>query len=289
MSVNSKADGGPASRQGSSNRQQVVREDVRQQTHLQAAQLLARQPRVMASAVHPYGSHPYVVRPALPGGGIVYSSMLQPTSSNMGLSGMPYNPTFAYHLPPPALCDARSSLFQPIASSIPTARLIQTTSSAHQATIPHRLQPTIPMAEMTAHSVGAIAQPESAILEVMEAHRRKTFVYRDYAKEHESIKPLPYERSNQEQTFPVILYRILSNSECKDCISWLPHGRAFKIYKSQGVEEQVLPLYFRSAKMTSFMRQVSNGYSVKHACGGLWWYVHTSTVVFANSNATTYR
>lgn len=81
--------------------------------------------------------------------------------------------------------------------------------------------------------------------------------YRDYAEDPESNQPPKKQRSNKDETFPMILYRILSNSECKEYISWLPHGRAFKIHKPEDLEEKVMPLYFRHTKLASFMRQVS--------------------------------
>lgn len=80
--------------------------------------------------------------------------------------------------------------------------------------------------------------------------------YRDYATDPES--KLPPSRRSKDFTFPVILYKILS--EHSGCISWLPHGRAFKIHKPQEVEERVLPIHFPQIKFASFMRQVSTSY-----------------------------
>lgn len=98
-----------------------------------------------------------------------------------------------------------------------------------------------------------------------EEERRQTYMYRDFAKDQKANKAFPHQRSNYDQTFPGILYRVLSNPDFEDFISWLPHGRAFKIHKPEAVEESVLPLFFRGTKLSSFMRQVSGGYIVKQA------------------------
>ena len=59
------------------------------------------------------------------------------------------------------------------------------------------------------------------------------------------------------ESFPCKLHAILSNENYSDYISWLPHGRAFRVLKPKAFEEDVLPKYFRSTKFASFMRQVS--------------------------------
>jgi len=61
----------------------------------------------------------------------------------------------------------------------------------------------------------------------------------------------------KEQPFPVKLHRILSNPEYSDIVSWLPHGRSWRVLRSKDFEEKVIPLYFRHSKYASFMRQVS--------------------------------
>jgi hypothetical protein len=60
----------------------------------------------------------------------------------------------------------------------------------------------------------------------------------------------------KDPPFPVKLHRILSNHEYSDVISWLPHGRSWRVLKPKAFEEKVIPLYFRHAKYASFMRQV---------------------------------
>ena len=57
--------------------------------------------------------------------------------------------------------------------------------------------------------------------------------------------------------FPAKLHYILSNPKYKDCVAWLPHGRAWRILKPKTFEKKVIPKFFRSFKYASFMRQVS--------------------------------
>jgi hypothetical protein len=74
-------------------------------------------------------------------------------------------------------------------------------------------------------------------------------------------------QSAKEPAFPVKLHRILSNAEFRDVITWLPHGRSWRVIKPKAFEERVIPLYFRHAKYASFMRQV-NGWGFKRMAQG---------------------
>ncbi|CAB9521306.1 shock factor protein 4 [Seminavis robusta] len=53
---------------------------------------------------------------------------------------------------------------------------------------------------------------------------------------------------------------ILSSPEYQTIISWLPHGRAWRVLKPKEFEEKIIPKFFRSSKYASFMRQV-NGWN----------------------------
>mmetsp|Transcript_32598 Transcript_32598/g.74975 ORF Transcript_32598/g.74975 Transcript_32598/m.74975 type:complete len:274 (+) Transcript_32598:102-923(+) len=50
---------------------------------------------------------------------------------------------------------------------------------------------------------------------------------------------------------------ILSNEEHQDIITWLPHGKAFIIYKKKKFAAEVLPKYFKQSKFTSFTRKLN--------------------------------
>jgi HSF-type DNA-binding len=59
-------------------------------------------------------------------------------------------------------------------------------------------------------------------------------------------------------SFPCRLHEILSNPEYSECITWLPHGRAWKILRRTQLEQFVIPRHFRHGRYSSFMRQVSH-------------------------------
>ena len=67
--------------------------------------------------------------------------------------------------------------------------------------------------------------------------------------------------------FPIKLHYILSNPEFSDYITWLPHGRAWKVTDQKGFESKVIPKFFRSDRMASFMRQV-NGWAFNRITEG---------------------
>lgn len=50
---------------------------------------------------------------------------------------------------------------------------------------------------------------------------------------------------------------LLSNEEHVDIITWLPHGKAFIIYKKKKFAADVLPRYFKQSKFTSFTRKLN--------------------------------
>jgi len=58
-------------------------------------------------------------------------------------------------------------------------------------------------------------------------------------------------------TFPQRLMDLLSNEEHVDIITWLPHGKAFIIYKKKKFAAEVLPKYFKQSKFTSFTRKLN--------------------------------
>lgn len=93
--------------------------------------------------------------------------------------------------------------------------------------------------------------------------------YRDFSKVANELDEFggKEEPPGKEPPFPVKLHRILSNPEYSDMISWLPHGRSWRVLKPKAFEEKVIPLYFRHAKYASFMRQV-NGWGFKRMTQG---------------------
>ena len=60
------------------------------------------------------------------------------------------------------------------------------------------------------------------------------------------------------KTFPFILYEILNDDKRSESpIMWLPYGRAFRILDKKKFATDVMPLYFKATKMSSFKRQLN--------------------------------
>mmetsp|Transcript_35916 Transcript_35916/g.66166 ORF Transcript_35916/g.66166 Transcript_35916/m.66166 type:complete len:171 (-) Transcript_35916:139-651(-) len=91
-------------------------------------------------------------------------------------------------------------------------------------------------------------------------------VYRDFS-HVEADQGAIQMASNKEPTFIVKLHQMLSNPDISGIISWLPHGRAWRILQRKAFEDQVIPLYFRHCRYSSFMRQV-NGWGFRRVTNG---------------------
>jgi hypothetical protein len=61
-------------------------------------------------------------------------------------------------------------------------------------------------------------------------------------------------------SFPTKLYAILTDAKYADFVTWLPHGRAWRILKQKSFEKEVIPKHFRSSRYASFMRQVRSNF-----------------------------
>lgn len=75
------------------------------------------------------------------------------------------------------------------------------------------------------------------------------------------------ETSIRVQKFPVKLYAILAQKEFHDIISWLPHGRSWKVIKPNVFENLVMPLFFEYSNYHSFNRLV-NAWSFRRVSSG---------------------
>ena len=62
------------------------------------------------------------------------------------------------------------------------------------------------------------------------------------------------------EKFPMKLHKIVERCEIdgySDIISWMPHGRSFKIHKRNEFISEIMPRYFYITKFTSFIRQLT--------------------------------
>ena len=60
--------------------------------------------------------------------------------------------------------------------------------------------------------------------------------------------------------FPEKLHKMLSNIEEDGhghVVSWQPHGRCFLVHKPKDFVKEIMPLYFKQTKLTSFQRQLN--------------------------------
>ena len=82
--------------------------------------------------------------------------------------------------------------------------------------------------------------------------------------------PQPIMRASgwvRSQRFPVKLYALLSQPSLASVISWMPHGRSWKVHKPRTFEAAVLPVFFESDNYHSFNR-VINAWSFRRKSSG---------------------
>lgn len=82
--------------------------------------------------------------------------------------------------------------------------------------------------------------------------------YHDYSNYPTSELPAAKLSNN----FPSKLHQILSDPVNSHIISWMPHGRAWKVHSKELLMNEVLPKYFAQNKYQSFTRQL-NGWGFK--------------------------
>ena len=66
--------------------------------------------------------------------------------------------------------------------------------------------------------------------------------------------------STKENQFPGRLYDMLEAVDClglSDAVSWLPHGRSFKVLDPDKFMNLVVPKFFKATKYRSFQRQLN--------------------------------
>jgi hypothetical protein len=105
----------------------------------------------------------------------------------------------------------------------------------------------------------------------------KNYSYRDFANvtedpeepddESDSRRRGNTDRSIRVQKFPVKLYAILAQQEFRGIVTWMPHGRAWKVIKPNAFETLVMPLFFEYSNYHSFNRLV-NAWSFRRLSSG---------------------
>ncbi|KAL3768707.1 hypothetical protein ACHAWU_006808 [Discostella pseudostelligera] len=110
-----------------------------------------------------------------------------------------------------------------------------------------------------ASSILATALSDNSMSGNRTPQRRVDHTYRDYS--NFPLEELPT-RKRAPTNFPSKLHQILSNPEYAHIISWMPHGRAWKIHNKDLLIRDIVPKYFVQSKYESFTRQL-NGWGFK--------------------------
>jgi len=93
------------------------------------------------------------------------------------------------------------------------------------------------------------------------------FRYADYSTEKDPDSLQPLTPPGRVPNFPAKMHSILSRPELHDIVSWLPHGRSWRILKPREFEIKVIPTYFEHSKFSSFIRQ-ANGWGFRRITNG---------------------
>jgi hypothetical protein len=88
------------------------------------------------------------------------------------------------------------------------------------------------------------------------------FYYRDFSTLPDPDPSSPITAPGRIPNFPAKMYAILSRKDLSDIITWLPHGRSWKVLKPREFEVKVIPTYFEHSKFSSFIRQ-ANGWGFR--------------------------
>ena len=102
------------------------------------------------------------------------------------------------------------------------------------------------------HGLNAAAMPNHHAV----FPRYADHTYRDfstYIKEGNRIE----KHKKSDRNFPARLHAILSDEQYAHIISWMPHGRAWKVIDKELLMEEVAPKFFGQSKYASFARQLS--------------------------------
>ncbi|KAL3922872.1 MAG: hypothetical protein SGILL_001973 [Bacillariaceae sp.] len=118
--------------------------------------------------------------------------------------------------------------------------------------------PSPPAAQAPAESSGSSERPLQPF---------PYFSYRDFRHMPDPDPLTPLTAPGRVPNFPAKMHSILSRPDLADIISWMPHGRAWRVLKPREFEVRVIPTYFEHAKFSSFIRQ-ANGWGFRRLTQG---------------------
>eukprot|EP00934_Nitzschia_sp_Nitz4_P006946 Nitzschia sp. Nitz4//scaffold85_size83877//13680//15091//NITZ4_005218-RA/size83877-augustus-gene-0.158-mRNA-1//-1//CDS//3329559104//6936//frame0 len=145
-------------------------------------------------------------------------------------------------------------------------------------TFPHNMSPDPNTIDTETSGMASLLESEDV---APNSSMDSMYKYRDFSnvgdEEFDQPSPSPasppppggrgVESSIRVQKFPVKLYAILAQKEFHDIITWMPHGRSWKVLKPNLFESLVMPLFFEYSNYHSFNRLV-NAWSFRRISTG---------------------
>jgi hypothetical protein len=93
------------------------------------------------------------------------------------------------------------------------------------------------------------------------------FDYTDHSHVTDINPSVPLTAPGRLPNFPVKMLAILSRDDLSHIVSWMPHGRSWRVLKPREFEVKVIPAYFEHSKFSSFIRQ-ANGWGFRRITKG---------------------
>ena len=93
------------------------------------------------------------------------------------------------------------------------------------------------------------------------------FYYRDHSRTPDDDPLTPLTPLARVPNFPAKMQAILSRPDLADVVTWMPHGRSWRVLKPREFEIRVIPTYFDHSKFSSFIRQ-ANGWGFRRITRG---------------------
>ena len=94
--------------------------------------------------------------------------------------------------------------------------------------------------------------------------------YSDYSQVPPSTPDYQPPTDLNTMTFAEKVHHLLTHAEAQgyaNVVSWMPHGRAFKVHRPAAFERTLCPRYFDHGRYSSFLRQLNN-HGLKHITKG---------------------
>jgi len=93
------------------------------------------------------------------------------------------------------------------------------------------------------------------------------FYYQDHSQDIDDDPFTPITPLARVPNFPAKMHAILSRPDLTDVVTWMEHGRSWRVLKPREFEIRVIPTYFEHQKFSSFIRQ-ANGWGFRRIAQG---------------------